>query len=100
MVRIAPDDAEGHYYLGVALRLKGSSSDAHAEFLEALRLQPNNPQYPNMRSRASGRSAVRGGSSGRSETRRRLCIREHLHEQIHEQIFGGVRINSLKAGPF
>jgi hypothetical protein len=44
-VRIAPDDAEGHYYLGVALRLKGSSSDAHAEFLEALRLQPNNPQY-------------------------------------------------------
>ena len=44
-VKIAPDDAEGHYYLGVALRLKSSSSDAHAEFLEALRLQPNNPQY-------------------------------------------------------
>jgi tetratricopeptide (TPR) repeat protein len=44
-VKIAPNDAEGHYYLGVVFRLKGSSSDAHAEFLEALRLQPTNPQY-------------------------------------------------------
>ncbi|MGB8493430.1 MAG: tetratricopeptide repeat protein [Candidatus Acidiferrum sp.] len=44
-VRVAPDDAEGHYYLGVALRVKGSSAEAHAQFLEALHLQPNNPQY-------------------------------------------------------
>ncbi len=44
-VKLIPDDAEGHYFLGVALRLKGSSSDAHTEFLEALRLEPNNPQY-------------------------------------------------------
>ncbi|HKV62416.1 MAG TPA: tetratricopeptide repeat protein [Candidatus Acidoferrum sp.] len=44
-VKRAPDDAEGHYYLGVALRVKGSLDGAHAQFLEALRLQPNNPQY-------------------------------------------------------
>jgi tetratricopeptide (TPR) repeat protein len=44
-VKVAPDDAEGHYYLGVALRVKGSSAEAHLEFLEALRLQPTNVQY-------------------------------------------------------
>jgi tetratricopeptide (TPR) repeat protein len=44
-VKAAPEDAEGHYYLGVALRLKGSSDDAQAQFAEALRLQPNNFQY-------------------------------------------------------
>ena len=44
-VKLAPGDAEGHYYLGVALRLKGGSAEAHEQFLEATRLQPNNPQY-------------------------------------------------------
>jgi Flp pilus assembly protein TadD len=44
-VKLAPDDAEGHYYLGVALRLRGSSEEAHGQFLEAVRLQPNNPQF-------------------------------------------------------
>jgi hypothetical protein len=29
----------------LAFRLKGSSAQAHEEFLEATRLQPNNPQY-------------------------------------------------------
>jgi tetratricopeptide (TPR) repeat protein len=44
-LKAAPEDAEAHYYLGVGLRLKGSSAEAHAQFAEALRLQPNNPQY-------------------------------------------------------
>jgi tetratricopeptide (TPR) repeat protein len=44
-VEAAPEDAEGHYYLGVGLRLKGSSDEAQAQFAEALRLQPNNFQY-------------------------------------------------------
>jgi tetratricopeptide (TPR) repeat protein len=44
-IKLAPDDAEGHYYFGVALRLKGSSAEAQAQFLEAVRLQPSNPQY-------------------------------------------------------
>jgi tetratricopeptide (TPR) repeat protein len=44
-VKAAPEDAEGHYYLGVALRLKGSTDEAQAQFAEALRLQPNNFQY-------------------------------------------------------
>jgi tetratricopeptide (TPR) repeat protein len=44
-VKLAPDDAEGHYYFGVALRLKGNSAEAQAQFLEAVRLQPSNPQY-------------------------------------------------------
>jgi hypothetical protein len=29
----------------VALRVTGSSTEAHSQFLEALRLQPNNPQF-------------------------------------------------------
>ena len=44
-VRAVSGDAEGHYYLGVGLRMKGSSAEAHAQFAEAFRLQPNNPQY-------------------------------------------------------
>ena len=44
-VKAMPADAEGHYYLGVGLRMKGSSAEAHAQFEEAFRLQPNNPQY-------------------------------------------------------
>jgi tetratricopeptide (TPR) repeat protein len=44
-VKVTPDDAEGHYYLGVAFRAKGRSAEAHSQFLEALRLQPNNVQY-------------------------------------------------------
>ena len=39
------EDAEGHYYLGVALRLKGRSEEARSQFAEAFRLQPNNLQY-------------------------------------------------------
>jgi len=44
-VKAVPENAEGHYYLGVAFRLKGSPDDAHAQFAEALRLEPNNFQY-------------------------------------------------------
>jgi Flp pilus assembly protein TadD len=44
-VKAVPADAEGHYYLGVGLRMKGSSAEAHAHFAEAYRLQPSNPQY-------------------------------------------------------
>ncbi len=44
-VRMAPDDAEGHYFLGVAFRAKGDREQARAQFAEAARLQPNNSQY-------------------------------------------------------
>ena len=40
-----PDDAEGHYYLGVALRSRSRTEEARSQFAEAFRLQPNNPQY-------------------------------------------------------
>lgn len=43
--KAAPEDAEGHYYLGVAFRLKGKPAEAHAQFAEAVRLQPSNSQY-------------------------------------------------------
>jgi Flp pilus assembly protein TadD len=44
-VRSAPQDAEGHYYLGATLRAMGRSEEARSQFAEALRLEPNNPQY-------------------------------------------------------
>ncbi len=45
-VKDAPDDAEGHYYLGAALRSDGRLAEAHAQFAEeALRLQPENPVF-------------------------------------------------------
>jgi TonB family protein len=40
-----PNDAEAHYFLGVALREKGKPDDALVQFLEAARLEPNNPVY-------------------------------------------------------
>ena len=44
-VRNVPQDAEGHFYLGAALRTMGRSEEARSQFAEALRLEPNNPQY-------------------------------------------------------
>jgi Flp pilus assembly protein TadD len=44
-VKDAPDDAEGHYYLGAALRSDGRLAEAHAQFAEALRLRPENPVF-------------------------------------------------------
>ena len=44
-VKLAREDAEGHYYYGMALKAKGDSEQAQAQFAEAARLQPNNPQF-------------------------------------------------------
>jgi TonB family protein len=40
-----PNDAEAHYFLGVALRGKGNASDAAVQFREAKRIAPENPLY-------------------------------------------------------
>jgi len=40
-----PDDAEAHYFLGVALRGVYKTDAALAEFREAARLEPNNSLY-------------------------------------------------------
>ena len=44
-VKVSPDDAEAHYFYGVALRTKGELEQARAQFAQAARLQPKNPQY-------------------------------------------------------
>lgn len=41
----APNDAEGHYDLGVAFRAQGHKDDAQAQFREAARLAPSNPLF-------------------------------------------------------
>ena len=40
-----PNDAEAHYFLGVAFREKGNASDAAVQFREAKRIAPENPLY-------------------------------------------------------
>lgn len=40
-----PNDAEGHYVLGVALREKGRQNEAQAQFGEAAGIEPSNPLY-------------------------------------------------------
>jgi TonB family protein len=40
-----PNDAEAHYFLGVAFREKGNASDAAIQFREAKRIAPENPLY-------------------------------------------------------
>jgi TonB family protein len=44
-LKTKPDDAEAHYFLGVALRGVYKPDDALAEFREAARLEPNNSLY-------------------------------------------------------
>src|SRR5439155_704893 len=40
-IRLKPDDAMAHHYLGIALRNQGKNDKAIAEYREAIRLQPN-----------------------------------------------------------
>jgi TonB family protein len=40
-----PNDAEAHYFLGVAFREKGNTSNAESQFREAKRIEPTNPLY-------------------------------------------------------
>jgi len=40
-VKNSPDNAAGHYQLGVAMAAKGNSQQAEAEWREATRLRPN-----------------------------------------------------------
>jgi len=40
-----PNDAESHYFLGVALRGKEKPEEALAQFREAARIEPSNPLY-------------------------------------------------------
>ncbi len=44
-LKTKPDDAEAHYFLGVALRGMYKTDDALIEFREAARLEPDNPLY-------------------------------------------------------
>jgi TonB family protein len=44
-LKTSPNDAEAHYFLGVALREKGNASDAAVQFREAKRMAPENPFY-------------------------------------------------------
>jgi tetratricopeptide (TPR) repeat protein len=62
-----PEDAEGHYYLGVALRLKGQSDDARSQFDEAFRLEPSNPLYEAAAHPVGTRSATDAVSRPRPE---------------------------------
>jgi len=40
-----PDDAEGHFFLGSALKALGKKEEARTQFQEAARLEPRNQQY-------------------------------------------------------
>ncbi len=44
-LKIKPDDAEAHYFLGVALRGQGKKEEAIAEFKQAIQLDPQQPLY-------------------------------------------------------
>jgi TonB family protein len=49
------NDAEAHYFLGVALRAKGKSDEALAQFRDAARIEPNNPLYSAVVDRADSK---------------------------------------------
>jgi len=58
-----PNDAEAHYFLGVALRGKGNTSDAAAQFLEAKRIAPENPLYSTVADRTDPAETPAAGSN-------------------------------------
>jgi TonB family protein len=45
---ITSNDAEAHYFLGVALRETGKKDEAQTQFREATRIEPSNPLYAAM----------------------------------------------------
>jgi protein O-mannosyl-transferase len=44
LLSMAPDDADAHNMLGVALASQGKLLEAREQFVEAVRLSPNHPQ--------------------------------------------------------
>jgi TonB family protein len=58
-----PNDAEAHYFLGVALREKGDASGADMQFREAKRIEPSNPLYSTVADRSQLAEIPTSGSS-------------------------------------
>jgi TonB family protein len=58
-----PNDAEAHYFLGVAFREKGKESEADIQFREATRIDPANPLYSAVGDRTDSPEAATGDSS-------------------------------------
>ncbi len=90
-VKNMPDDAEGHYYLGAALRSRDLSQEAHSQFAEAFRLQPNIPQYeaaahPDITQNATGAGSPAIPESGSS-----------ISENVYTNNFFGFRYEFPKA---
>jgi TonB family protein len=58
-----PNDAEAHYFFGVAFREKGNTSDAEIQFREAKRIEPANPLYSTVADRTDPAETPTGGSN-------------------------------------
>ena len=58
-----PNDAEAHYFFGVAFREKGNTSDAEIQFREAKRIEPANPLYSTVADRTDPAETPTGGST-------------------------------------
>ncbi len=58
-----PNDAEAHYFLGVALREKGDASGADMQFGEAKRIEAGNPLYSAVADRSRPAEIPSSGSS-------------------------------------
>jgi len=58
-----PNDAEAHYFLGVAFREKGNANEAEVQFNEAKRIEPANPLYLAVADSTESAETATGGSN-------------------------------------
>jgi hypothetical protein len=61
-LKTIPNDAQAHYFLGVALRDKGKRDEALAEFYEAARIEPSNPLYSAVVNPAESKESAKAAS--------------------------------------
>jgi len=62
-----PNDSEGHYDLGVALRAQGHPDDAQAQFREAARLDPSNPLFGALANPSAAQNGPEGAGGQRPD---------------------------------
>ena len=88
LVRMTPDFADAHHYLGVTLQTNGKLEEAVAEYREAIRLAPGDIAADSAVGRPPGENGPLGESIAAYELAVRLAKDQVHRARVHEDIGG------------